>query len=302
MRTKGGLMKNLKYGSRGRDVRDLELFLKEKGYYVIVDRPGREHYGPNLREAVYWYQKNEKLTPDKKFGPACRHSMLNAGMCKYQEIRYDRQTTVIRMNKDNTTARVFNPRAMTLKQMFKTFWSKSLRVVINGTLYDPATMTDLAPLKVNGKDVGGPYYGKKGLKISKVHKPSIGDKADSDFEYAGFSPAVMIKGKVNKIFTNLSSAFVNNRHPRTMVQINKQYINIFIVRGRSWSRGWYGARFVNMVAYAEAWAKYDKSEHQTDSGMFDGGGSTGAYTWMGRVFGWISRRVANGIGFFMEGF
>ena len=48
-------------------------------------------------------------------------------------------------------------------------------------------------------------------------------------------------------------------------------------------------------------AFYDQSISTHSAGIFDGGGSTGAYTKRGTVYGWISRLVANGVAFYVKG-
>ena len=60
---------NLKYGSKGTQVKYLQDFLNWcMGSYLTVDG----HYGPATRDIVKKYQKQYNLEVDGKFGPACR--------------------------------------------------------------------------------------------------------------------------------------------------------------------------------------------------------------------------------------
>lgn len=295
-------MKNLRYGSRGPDVRKLQEFLKDKGYYIQVDRRGREHYGPGTKACVKWYQRNEGLKPDGKFGPASRRSMTHASMCKYQEAKFDKQTTVIRMNKFSTKAEVLNPKRMTIRQMFKLLVSKGKhpKVVINGSMFDTRDMSDSGHLKVNRVSYGKNFYDDDGLGIDDKGHCFISKDSDAFRDFMGFSPAVYLFGTINKEYKDLMSSFLTVKHPRTMLQINDEYINVFIIRGRSRWRRWYGANFNKVVTYCQVMASYDNTQ-KTSAGLYDGGGSTGAYTDRGYTLGWSSRSVANGIAFYVEG-
>lgn len=60
---------NLKYGSKGKQVKYLQDFLNWcMGSYLTVDG----HYGPGTRDMVKKFQKKYGLVADGKFGPACR--------------------------------------------------------------------------------------------------------------------------------------------------------------------------------------------------------------------------------------
>lgn len=60
---------NLKYGSKGKQVKYLQDFLNWcMGSYLTIDG----HYGPATRDIVKKYQKQYGLEVDGKFGPACR--------------------------------------------------------------------------------------------------------------------------------------------------------------------------------------------------------------------------------------
>lgn len=285
----------MKYGSKGPRVIIIQTFLKAKGYYIMVDG----HYGAKTKACVKWYQRNEKLLVDGIFGPMCNLSMPNASRCKYQEFNLDRQTTVIRMDRNRTKAEVLNPKRQTLKQMFKSIVGKKPNIIVNGTLFDTRTMTDLAQLKKDCVQVGVGYYDEYGLGIDFQGHCHISKDVEEFKDFMGFSPAVYLNGKINKVYDNLSNGFINHKHPRTMIQINDKYINVFVIRGRSKWRRWYGANFNTLVNYCNHMAKYDKTQ-KSNAGNFDGGGSTGAYTCRGSILGWGNRRIANGIAFYVE--
>lgn len=60
---------NLKYGSKGTQVKYLQDFLNWcMGAYLTIDG----HFGPATRDMVKKYQKQYGLVVDGKFGPACR--------------------------------------------------------------------------------------------------------------------------------------------------------------------------------------------------------------------------------------
>lgn len=289
-------MDNLKRGSKGKDVEELQDFLRRRGYYIKVDG----HYGPATALVVYWYQKGQGLTADKRFGPRSRASMGSSVQCKYQEFALDRQTTVIRMHKDITRAEIIDPTRQTLKQMFRSLVRKPT-VIFNGTLYGVSNMADLGHMKVGGVQVGYNYYDAQGLQIAANGHISIGRDSDRFHEFMGFSPAIYINGVINTEYKDLDRGFTNNKHPRTMIQVTDKYVNGFIVRGRNWVRRWYGVNMKGLQEYALAMAKYDNCK-DFSAGNLDGGGSTGAYTKRGVIYGWASRGLANGLALYVDGY
>ncbi len=65
---------NLKYGSKGTQVKYLQDFLNWcMGSYLTVDG----HYGPGTRDIVKKFQKKYGLVADGKFGPASRKAAAN---------------------------------------------------------------------------------------------------------------------------------------------------------------------------------------------------------------------------------
>lgn len=283
--------RNLKYGSKGKDVVELQRFLCKQGFYIIDDGS----YGKATRRCVRWYQRNQGLKPDGKFGPKSRASMNNSRRCRYQEFDIDRQTTVIRMRIQDTKAEVIDVHRQTLKQMLKPHHT----VVINGTLFDTRSMTDLAYLKKNGVKLGVGYYDDDGLRIDDNGRVSIGKDSHKFDSFMGFSPAIVLNGEVNYDYKDLSRSFLDSYHPRTVIMIGDEYINVFIIRGRSKWRKWYGANFTKMAEYCYIMAKYDGSRYYY-AGNFDGGYSTGAYNKWKKLYGWFTRGLANGVAFIVE--
>lgn len=60
---------NLKYGCKGKQVKNLQIFL---GWCLGVRLDIDGHYGPDTLKAVKQFQKQYGLEVDGKFGPACR--------------------------------------------------------------------------------------------------------------------------------------------------------------------------------------------------------------------------------------
>ncbi len=288
-------LKTLRNGSRGKSVLALQKFLKKKRYYVVTDGS----FGPATKACVKWYQHNEGLKADGIFGPKCRESMMSADKCKYQEFKLDNQTIVIRMDRALTKCSVVNPKRQTIKQMFKSL-KVTPTLVLNGTLYNTGDMTDLARLKKNGIQLGGKYYDDDGLGMDYHGQLHVGKDSQNFKDFMGFSPAILLDGKSNDEKTDLDKSFTSLKHPRTMVQVNDDFINVFIVRGRARWRRWYGASLTMMTAYCNVMANYDDCA-ESNAGNFDGGGSSGAYTKRGVTIGKSSRGIANGLAFYVEG-
>ena len=290
-------MRNLRRGSRGRDVITLQTYLRDRDYFIKVDGD----YGNRTVAVVKAWQKDNRLTTDGNYGPTSQRTMPSTGKMRYQEFWLDRQTQIIKIKHSTATFDLIDIEkkshgraTLTVKSLWRMLKNKPT-VLFSGGLFDTRTGADLNIMVVDGERAGSIYYSKDGLCIDPKGKMRIGFVNPSTYNFRGGSPTIVRNGKRLTTFPNLVGSFITSRHPRIAFGTNEEYVYAVIVNGRSYWRGWRGMsikELANMFIYTLGC---------TDAYNDDGGGSIASVRKNGSYWKYGSRGVANATAIYVEG-
>lgn len=146
--------------------------------------------------------------------------------------------TVIKLAKSEI-AKVDIAMAKEPKETLSSFYKRQSEkpdFLINGGLFGMANGVTLSTTVDEGKKIKSDVFSNYGLQINKdntmIFKTFATDSNMRDF--IGGSPTLVIDGKVNidKKGLEKDSGFINGRHPRTAIGMNKDYFFMVAIDGR----------------------------------------------------------------------
>lgn len=279
-------------GTKGTSVGKIQYFLKKLGYEIIADNS----FGNGTEKVIKQFQENNKISITGRFDSTTRKKMLEEPRCQYQEYKYDKQTTVIKMRiEDFHTVLIDVPKRKTLPSIMKSLKWKP-KVLLNGGLFNMTSAgEDLNKMIVTYKKAGSIYFSKKGMKMSHGDVLSFGEPDSSTKSFLGGSPYIVENSKfTTDYYETLKSSYTDRRHPRSGVGIDDEYIYVVLVRGRASWLGYYG---VTLKEYANIFIKLGCKYAQNN----DGGGSVGAIDSKLRWIFKSYRAIGNAIAFYRRG-
>lgn len=279
-----------KKGYKGETVFKLQNRLKELKYNIDIDKD----FGGKTELVLKAFQEDRNINVNGICDSITINELSKNGDCIYQEFWLDKQTSVVKMRRDLTqTVLIDVDGRKTLKSIMGGLgWKPTL--LCNGGLFNMTTKgEDLNHMIDTYQKAGSVYYSKEGMKMSHTDKLTFGLPDSTTKSFLGGSPILLLNGKVNANYPNLDSSYINVKHPRTSIGVDRDYIYIVMVRGRSALRGWYG---VTIKQLTDIFIKLGCTDAQNNDGGASSGLLTGGLRWIMSS----SRAVSNAIAFYVN--
>lgn len=259
----------LKIGMNGVAITRAQSILNKDGYGLAVDGS----FGKNMRAAVIDFQRKNGLVGDGVIGPATDAKLTELVKRPYritwygspkkfiQVISFDK-ASVLELDVINSVGR-FETATRAFKRLVK-----KPTLLFNGSLFNMTDGASLARFIDEGKRIGVGYYSEYGLKIDTSKRISISSNMANSKDFIGFSPALVIDGKLSTDKKDLDNNFLYGRHPRTAIAETEREYHIIMAHGRRSLLGHKGLTIPELRDFCLGTLK------ATNAGNFDGGGSS----------------------------
>lgn len=110
--------------------------------------------------------------------------------------------------------------------------------MLNGGLFGMVNGVTLSTTMDEGKLLRKDVFSNFGFYTSKDGNFGFDDLENHFKDFLGGSPSLVVNGKIQLDTKGLDDGFLNGRHPRTAIGMNKEYLYLVVVDGRRlWAKG-----------------------------------------------------------------